>query len=75
MDTVTVSRENILRMIKRLQESRDYSLNCEVHDFTQPVPEGKVTYPGAVGRFTSTVEFQIMQLNLLLEGTDLYNVF
>ncbi len=74
MDTVSVSRDNILRMIKRLQEARDYSLKCEMHDFNEMVPEGKVTYPGAVGRYTASVEFQIMQLNWLLDGTDPYNL-
>ena len=69
MENITVSRETIERMLKHLREVHEYSMKCEYHDFNERVPEGKVTYPGAVGRYTSNAEVQMMQLRWMLDGS------
>ena len=72
MDTIKVSRQNILDLIEDMQEGIDYAGKCEVHDFLTPVPEGKVTYPGAVGRLKAKIEMQIMRLNWMLEDDGVF---
>ena len=70
MENITVSRETIELMLKRLQDVHSYSMKCEYHDFSEPVPDGKITFPGALGRYTGNAELQMMQLRWMLDGTD-----
>ena len=72
MSTVPVSTETIRDLIADLQEGIEYSRKCEVHDFTTPVPEGKVTYPGCVGKLTSKLEMQIIRLNWMLDDAGVF---
>ena len=67
MNTVPVSTETIRDLIADLQEGIDYAAKCEVHDFMTPVPKGKVTYPGAVGKLTSKLEMQVIRLGWMLD--------
>ena len=70
--TVKVSRQNILDLIEDLQEGIDYAHKAECHDFLTPVPEGKITYPGAVGKLTGKLEMQIIRLNWMLEDDGVF---
>jgi len=72
MDTIKVSRQAILDLIDDLQDGIDYADKCECHDFLTPVPEGKVTYPGAVGRLTSKLNMQVIRLNWILQDNDVF---
>ena len=71
METITVSRQTLEYMLERLREVHEYSMKCEVHDFLKPVPDGKVTYPGAVGKYTSTAEMQMILLRQILTDHDM----
>ena len=71
--TSPVSTETIRDLIADMQEGIEYSRKCEIHDFIEPVPDGKVTYPGAVGRLTSKLEMQVIRLNWMLDDAGIFS--